>query len=771
MDDASTNETGPPALRFGVFELSVKTGELRKAGVLINLPPQPAKILALLASHHGELISREAIQQQVWGNNTFVDFDRGLNFAIMKIRAALGDDADTPRYVETLSRRGYRFIAPVDKSEVHAPPDDGESEAAEAPASSVFLRQQTIPELTTEAAPPPALIIDLVNNHGLVPKWNGGSRPEIVGALQRTSIRLWRPWLMALGLAGILGAAAKWSSLTKEPSVPGPVSRFTLSVPDTDTLVGDGDLALSPNGRNLVYVAWHRGTQQLFRRALDQTEAVPIAGTEGALFPFFSPDGQWIGFFAGNALKKVALAGGPAMTICRAGYKQGAAWGPNGVIVFASHSSPDLMQVADTGGTPRPLTSMTTQTAHAAWPELTPDGRAVLYTILSGSLDSARIVVRSIDTGTERDLVQGTNPRLTTTGQIVFARAGELWAVPFDRKRLVATGSPVKVLEGVEVFAPGGMALFSVARDGSLVYATPGRAIVVALDRTGQADVLLDVPYGYSSVPQPSPDGHRLALAFRDRVGDNPAIWIYDLDRRLPRRLTFDRSRETNPLWTPDGQRIIFNSDRAGGVSNLYWTSADGTGVAEPLTSDPSDRAETLAVNKMSITADGRVLAFSVRGSIWTLGVNPARKPAPFLHDGSYATFSPDARWLAYQSSESGQSEIYVCPFPAGGSKWQVSPRGGVLPEWSPDGREVFYLNSEFEIMATAVTSGATFQAAAPRALFKATRRPGPGAGDAGYSVMPDGQHFVMLQPAGAPRQIQVTLNWLEDLKAHMRTK
>ena len=184
------------------------------------------------------------------------------------------------------------------------------------------------------------------------------------------------------------------------------------------------------------------------------------------------------------------------MIICPAGYKRGASWGPNGVIVFASNSSPDLMQVADTGGTPRPLTAIAPETGQfASWPELTPDGHAVLYTILSGSLETARIVVRSIDTGTDRDLVQGTSPRLTPTGHVVFARAGELWAAPFDHKRLVLSDSPSKVLDGVEVFLFG-MALFSVAHNGSLVHATPGKAIVVALDRAGRADVLLDVPHG-----------------------------------------------------------------------------------------------------------------------------------------------------------------------------------------------------------------------------------------------------------------------------------
>jgi Tol biopolymer transport system component len=558
-------------------------------------------------------------------------------------------------------------------------------------------------------------------------------------------------------------------------SVPRSVSRFTLSLPETDAFENDGGFAVSPNGRTLVYVAWHNGTRQLFRRTLDQVEAVPIASTEEASFPFFSPNGQWIGFFAGDALlKKVALQGGPTMTICPAGYRKGASWGPNGVIVFASFSSPDLMQVADTGGTPRPLTAMATQKGQrASWPELTPDGRAVLYTILSGSLDTARIVVRSIDTGTERDLVQGTNPRLTPTGHLVFARAGDLWAVPFDRQRLVVTDSPAKVLEGVEVLT-GGLALFSVARDGSLVHATPGTAIVVTRDRTGRADVLLDVPHGYYGVPQPSPDGHRLAMAFSGRVGENPAIWIYDLERRLMRRLTSEGSFDTDPLWTPDGQRVVFGSDRVGGVHHLFWIAAGGSGVAEPLTSGPYRQRPA------SWTPDGRVLAFvegPVQGphsGIWTLGVNPAHNPEPFvdtLNSVWAAKFSPDARWLAYDSSESGRREVYVRPFPTAGGQWQVSPQGGIFPQWSPDGRELFYLNLEHEMMAVKVTLEPTFQAATPRALFNASRRPGSGTGQAFYSVMPDGQHFVMLQPVDAPRQLQVTLNWLEDLKAHVRAQ
>jgi len=762
-------------LRFGVFELNVETGELRKAGVRINLPPQPSRILALLANRQGELVTREEIQQEVWGDKTFVDFDRGLNFAIMRIRAALSDDADTPRYVETLPRRGYRFIAPVHKdgsraaaviatadatslrslNEVAAP-DDGAVECVDGPAVSPFRGEPTVPEMSRDIASP-AQVSGRVRD--LAPVLKTIDVTRAVEASLPTSRRVTR-WVVALGLAaGILSAAAIWSSATRPPSAP---TRFPVRVPEGDTLVGDDGLAFSPNGRNLVYGAWHNGTRQLFRRALEQTEAVPIAGTEGGAFPFFSPDGQWIGFFAGNALKKVPSTGGPATTLCPAGYRRGASWGRNGLIVFASSTSPDLMQVADAGGTPRPLTAMAGQSAEAAWPELTPDGRAVLYTMRSASLQNGRIVVRSIDSGQEQVLVQGTTPRLTATGHLVFARAGELWAVPFDDKRLTVKDSPARVQEGVEVFGfGGGLALFSVARDGSLAHTTPGKAIVVAVDRTGGREVLLDVPHSYFSEPEPSPDGHLLALAFNDRAGENPAIWIYDLDRRQPRRLTLGRSWDTAPLWTPDGKRIVFSSDREGGLG-LFWTAADGSD------GDKAARLTSGNGRPRSWTPNGGVLAYVSAGIIWTVGVNPTRGPEVFLQTPYPvwdADFSPDGQWLAHGSRESGRDEVYVCPFPATGRSWRVSSQGGFWARWSPDGKELFYLSPESELMAAAITFRPTFQAGLPRALFKAAGRPGAGTGEAGYSVMPDGQHFVMLQAAGTPRQIQVTLNWLEDLK------
>jgi eukaryotic-like serine/threonine-protein kinase len=586
-----------------------------------------------------------------------------------------------------------------------------------------------------------------------------GPAARIHGSQRRPRVR--RAWVVAAGLAGALSAAGFWAVALRTPSVSGAVSRFVLSVPEADTLITSG-LALSPDGRTVVYVGQRHGTRQLFRHALDQLEPVPIAGTEGGDFPVFSPDGQWIGFFADNALKKVPASGGPAVTICPAGFRRGASWGPDDRIVFASGSSPDLMQVAATGGTPRALTSMTTWSGkRAEWPELTPDGRAVLYNVMvTGARDTARIVVRSLDTGMERDLVVGTNPRLSPTGQILFARAGELWAAPFDRNRLAITGSPMPVLEGLQINA-GGMALFAMAHDGSLVHAAPGRSVVVGVDRTGRADVLLDVPRVYYGAPQPSPDGRRLVMAFSDQLASNPNIWTYDLERRLISRLTFGRSRDSAPLWTPDGQRIVFSSDRAGGTRNLFWTAADGSGVPEQLTRSLQPQ------NPNSWTRDGRVLAFTENSDIWALRVDFGRKPEPFLrtpYKEFAAAFSPDGRWLAYQSNDTNRDEIYVRPFPTGDGKWQVSTHGGVNPRWSPDGKELFYLADD-TLMVAAITPRPTFQAAAPRALFRHAL-PWNYDGDLRFSVMPDGEQFLMLQPAGAPFQIQVTLNWAKELTA-----
>jgi len=255
-------------------------------------------------------------------------------------------------------------------------------------------------------------------------------------------------------------------------------------------------------------------------------------------------------------------------------------------------------------------------------------------------------------------------------------------------------------------------------------------------------------------------------MAFSDQLASNPNIWTYDLERRLISRLTFGRSRDSAPLWTPDGQRIVFSSDRAGGTRNLFWTAADGSGVPEQLTRSLQPQ------HPNSWTRDGRVLAFTENTDIWLLRIDAGRKREPFLRtpDKEFAAaFSPDGRWLAYQANDTKRDEIYVRPFPTGDGKWQVSTHGGVTPRWSTDGKELFYLADD-TLMVAAITPGPTFQAAAPRPLFRHAL-PWNYDGDSRFSVTPDGEHFLMLQPAGAPFQIQVTLNWAKELTARVSTK
>ena len=624
------------------------------------------------------------------------------------------------------------------------------------------LRSRLLEYYTDEGRQDPLRIT--LPKGGYIPhyQWLDPARPEAPVDGRRLV------WFAAAALAAVGMVIGVWRLTSHGPAPAGSVTRFVLSVPETDTLDEFG-LAISPDGRHVVYVARRGGRRQLFHRALDQLEVESVSGTEGGMFPFFSPDGQWIGFFADTALKKVRLAGGTPVTICPAGFRRGASWSPDGQIVFASSTSPDLMQVPAAGGTPRALTALAPHTGkRAAWPEVSADGRLVFYTLMAvGNRDTARIIVRSLDTGAERELVAGTSPYLSPTGHLLFSRPGELWAVPFDRRRLAITGSPVPAVDGVQVNT-GGLALYAVARDGSLVHAAPSRSVVVVLDRAGQADILLDVPRVYTGVPEPSPDGHRLVMAFTDRFSSNPAIWTYDLERRQMSRLTFGMGRNSDPLWTPDGHRIVFSSTGSDGARNLFWTAADGSGSPEQLTRGPDGSIAD------SWTSDGRTLAFEELGqtfSISMLRVNPPGQPQPFLrapYSVREAAFSPDGRWLAYTSSDTGQDEVYVRTFPAAGGTWQVSARGGNTPRWSADGRELLYYVDD-TLMVADVTPGPTFHAAPPRALFR--HKLPWNSGTSAFSMMPDGQHVLMLQPAGAPFQLQVTLNWMEGLKARMPMK
>jgi serine/threonine-protein kinase len=571
---------------------------------------------------------------------------------------------------------------------------------------------------------------------------------------------------VALLVGAVIASLLTWSLTRPEPPFPPSPKRFVINLPETDRVDNNG-LALSPDGQTLVYIGVRGGVQQLYRRSMDQLEAVAIPGTEDAEVPFFSPDGQWVGFFTTDKLKKVALAGGPAVTLSDiSGNRSGAIWSRDDTIVFSFLGS-GLLRVSAAGGAPQPVTQLQADKGEGGhrWPDILPGGKAVLFAVGSGTgagaLPTTRIAVLDPKTGQHRILLEGTHPRFLPTGHIVFARPGSLWAVPFDPERLELTGSPSPLLEGVQVNA-GGLANYAIADDGSLVY-LPGQAAaerrLVWVDRKGTEEALAAPPRNYGP-PRLSPDGRRIAT----RIGGD--AWVYDISRDTLTRLTFEPSGSSFSAWTPDGNRVTFHGNR-GGSSGLFWKLADGSGSEERIAT-----SEHFLVPG-SWSPDGQLFAFTeanpvTRDDLWVLSMDGDRKAQPVLRtpfNEGRPKFSPDGRWLAYISEESGRDEVYVQPYPGPGGKWQISTEGGNEIVWARNG-ELFYRNGD-QMMAVETTTQPTFSAGRPRLLFEGQYVIG-GGGGAGYDVSPDGQRFLMIQSresAGGPSQIQVVLNWFEELK------
>jgi len=614
------------------------------------------------------------------------------------------------------------------------------------------------------------------------------------------------PWAVAVVLSVIVGIGV-WS--LKPGPGQRPVSRLVMALPSGDLLMTDQitpSVALSPDGVRLAYVAVRgNGQPLLYLRDMDSLEAKPIPGTEGASAPFFSPDGQWIGFFAGGKLKKVSVSGGASLALCDAPSGRGASWGPADTIFFTPTNGPTgILKVPAAGGTPQVLTTADAQKQEAShrWPEVLPGGKALFFVVFTGGgPDTAQIVAQSLQTGERRVLVQGgTSPHYSPSGHLLYHRAGTLMAVPFDPVRLEVQGIPAPVLEGV--MGTEGLAVaahFTVSRNGTLVY-VPGSGqaaerTLVWVDRKGAAQPLAAPLRAYAQ-PRLSPDGRRLAIEIEAGTRD---LWVYDFAREALTRLTFE-GNNGYPTWTPDGKKIAFQSFRAGRTAlGLFWKLADGTGAEASLPTGEYNAGPG------SWTPDGKVLAFwelnpSTLRDIWALPMEgdprqagtEGRKPRLFLRapfNETAPTFSPDGRWLAYVSDESGRNEVYVQPFPGPGGpppvgsssqgaqspgsgpqggKWQVSTEGGTGPVWNRNGRELFYRIGD-RMMAVDVTAQPAFAAGKPRLLFEARYDPDPGASyRANYDVAPDGQRFLMVkgpETTSQLTQVNMVLDWFEELK------
>jgi serine/threonine-protein kinase len=596
-----------------------------------------------------------------------------------------------------------------------------------------------------------------------------------------------RELILGSGASLLAAAVTGIAAWRLKPSPSQPVTRTVITLPPGQQLAGleNGPaLALSPNGTLLAYVARQGGMQQLYLRTMDSLEARPIPGTEGAIEPFFSPDGQWLGFFAGGKLRKVSVSGGAALTLSDAVNSAGASWGSQGMIAFAPAAdlSP-LQQVPETGGAPEALTRFDKGEVTHRWPDFLPGGKAVLFAG-GGNVNyftDAHVAVQAVGTGERRNLTQeGTNPRYASTGHLIYAQGGNLMAVPFDLQRLAVIGAAIPVVEDVLQSTSSGAAQYSISATGSLVYVSgavqSAQCKLVWVSRNGEAQPLVAPAHAYLG-PRVSPDGRKIAVAIQEQEAQ---IWQYDLARETLTRLTFEGNNNVAPSWTPDGKRIAFISNAAA-PQNIFWLLADGSGGLERLTTSQYTQVP------MSWSADGQMLAFlevnpSTGYDIWVLRMGDpsassgqVRKAEPFLRTSfneSVPRFSRDGHWLAYISNESGRYEVYVQPFPGPGGKWQISTEGGTEPLWNPNGRELFYRSGN-KIMAVDVTTQPGFAAGTPRKLFEGPYLPSP-LTNPNYDVSPDGQRFLMLKPSesaeAAPTQINVVLNWFEELKRRVPT-
>jgi Tol biopolymer transport system component/predicted Ser/Thr protein kinase len=607
-------------------------------------------------------------------------------------------------------------------------------------------------------------------------KWiaEGGSQVTSVPTAAANGTRALGRRALILSLLGILllGAAISGIAIWNlKPTPPKPVTRTVITLPPGDRLVGpeETSLALSPDGKQLAYAAIRGVTSQIYMRSMDSQEARPIPGTEGASEPFFSPDGQWIGFFSGGKLKKISVSGGAAVTLGDAGNNFGGSWSSQGTIFFALSPGSPLLQVPDAGGTPQPLTRLEKGDGGQSWPQFMPGGKAVLFAAAGNIAADAQVAVQSIATGQRRNLVGGTQPRYATSGHLIYAQGTTLMAVPFDPQRLEIKGTPVPVVEGVAFSAGYGSSQYSISDSGSLVYISGSQANqrrMVWVSRNGVEQPLPAPPQAYEIV-RLSPDGRRVAVELDEQ------FWLYDLARDTLTRFTFEGKRNQNPLWTPDGKRIAFFSTKEG-IENLFWQLADGSGGLERLST-----SEYVQIPR-SWSPDGQLLAFDVVNpktlyDIWVLRMSD-RKAHPFLqtpfNEGG-ATFSPDGHWLAYVSNESGRPEVYVQPYPGPGGKWQISTEGGTEPAWNHNGKELFYRTGN-KMMALDVATQPGFVVGKPHMLFEGqyVTNDWPQVSTV-YDVSADGQRFLMVKPteqASSATQINVVLNWFEELKRKVPT-
>jgi serine/threonine protein kinase len=558
---------------------------------------------------------------------------------------------------------------------------------------------------------------------------------------------------------------------------PATAIRFQVSPPAGSSIPGGPGApwqALSPDGHRIAFIVNTAGQSALAVRSFDAVEAHVLPGTEGGAFPFWSPDSRFIGFFSQGKLKKIDVTGGPPLTLSDASAGEGGTWNRDGTIVFAPHATSGLLRVSAAGGAPASVTTLDAvkkEQSHR-WPWFLPDGRHFLYVATAPNT----VYVGSLDSEERTPLLASESKAVYADGYLLFMRQGTFLAQSFDPARLRLVGESFPVAENVGGNAATARAALSASTTGMITYRSGAviRRQLVWMDRAGQERGVLAALDGAQGM-DPKPDGRQVALS-RVVQGNND-VWLVEVARGLASRFTFNPASDTSPLWSPDGSRLVFRSNRNGNY-DLFEKPADGAADEQPLLVTPQDKAP------LAWSPDGRSLLYAAQdpktqSDLWALPLVGERKPFPVVqtsYDEVQGQFAPDGRWVAYASDESGRYEIYLRAFPGLGGKRQVSTGGGIYPRWRRDGKELFYVAPDNRMMAAPIhvsaEEGRTLSPDPPVALFPSRLTTGNtgGAGfssRAQYAVAPDGR-FLLLnvsadETSGSP--ITIVQNWTATLK------
>ena len=710
-----------PMYRFGVFEADFGSGELRKSGIRIKIQEQQLRILEALLDKPGELVSREQLRDRLWPSDTFVDFERSLNAAVAKLRQALGDSADRPIYIETVAKRGYRFIAPIIPLPMPMPN----------PVVEAVVKEQV------EAAPA------------------GSPKPRI--------------WIAALAGALALGGAAiySWRSGRQSPTVDaGPVS-FTISMPPGKHLAGAGyfpNIVISPDGRSLVFLASGPDGPELYLRSMASETSKRLEGTENAHLPFWSPDSREVGFVSRGKLKTVAVQGGADRVLCDTKEFFGASWSKDGTILFAADFV--LYKIRAEGGQPAPVTKLNEarRDFRHSWPQFLPDGRRFLFFIaVDNDPSQSGVFLGSLDGGDPKLVfLNRTRAIFASPDLLVYAKDLALLAQHWDIAGRRSLAEPHVVTKGVKTFTIGAAA-FSLSENGVLAYRTGSIASsqLAIYRRDGTRIKTAGLPGLYTRFAI-SPDEKLAALTVMIPNKKSPVsrIWLLQMDNDVVSQFDFGDESYSNPVWSPDSKRVIFASAVIGGMSNRLWHWKVGEGDPTFLFSDGKSNSPE------DWSPDGRNLlyhrldegAFSLPiangNKAEDVGGTPQRK--------DHLRFSPDARHVAYYSDLAGRPEVFIAAFPGFTGAKQVSSHGGVQPSWNRNGKELFYSGPGGRIMSVAFDSATALIPAAAKALFK----PVPPLAGGSYAPSADGQRFYVLEsmPGPVEDELHVITNWSAGL-------